>query len=92
MPGLVHHEAGNTAMHKPTKDEIALLRSEIEMLMGERQHLLRVAGAAASLISRLDSKLLPKETWDAAEVLAESVNTLSEETLRDGLESVRGLV
>lgn len=76
-------------MHQPTQEEIALLRSEIELLMGERSSLLKVAGAAASLISHLDSKILPPETWDAAEVLAESVNALPEETLRDGLEAIR---
>ena len=44
----------------PQRDqEIALLRREIELMMGERQALLRVAGSAAVLIASLDSKRLP---------------------------------
>ena len=44
----------------PHRDqEIAMLRREVEMLMGERQAILRVAGASAALIASLDSKRLP---------------------------------
>lgn len=61
------------------------------MLMRERQKLLQVAGAAAVLVANLDSDALPddQDTIDAAEVLAESLNELSEETLQDALDSVR---
>ena len=39
----------------PQRDqEIALLRREIELMMGERQALLRVAGSAAVLIAITD--------------------------------------
>ncbi len=68
--------------------EIALLRQELEMLMGERQVLLQVAGAAAALIATLDSKRLPVGAIEAADVVATSINRLSEETLRDALNSV----
>jgi hypothetical protein len=73
------------------EDEVRLLRDEIEMLMNERRQLLQVTGAAAVLVANLDADSLPDETGtiDAAEMLAEQINGLSEETLRDALESVR---
>lgn len=70
------------------EQEIALLRQEIELMMGERQVLLRVAGAAAVLIASLDSGRLPVGAVEAADVVATSINCLSEETLRDALASV----
>jgi len=71
--------------------EIRLLREEIELMMGERQKLLQVVGAAAVLVANLDSDTLPpdQDTIDAAELLAESLNALSEESLREALEAVR---
>ena len=73
----------------PQRDqEIRLLRSEIEMLMGERQALLRVVGAAAALIASLDSKRLPVGAVEAAAMVATSINRLSEETLQDALSAV----
>ncbi len=73
----------------PQKDqEIAMLRREIEMVMGERQALLRVVGASASLIASLDSKRLPVGAVEAADLVATSINDLSEETLQDALTAV----
>lgn len=73
----------------PQRDqEIRLLRREVEMLMGERQALLRVAGAAAALIASLDSKHLPVAAVEAADMVATSINHLSEETLQDALSAV----
>ncbi len=69
-------------------NEIALLREELEMLMGERQALLRVVGASAALIASLDSKRLPVAAVEAADVVATSINGLSEETLQDALSAV----
>lgn len=71
--------------------EIRLLREELEMLMNERRQLLQVTGAAAVFVANLDTDSLPDEadTIDAAEMLAEQLNGLSEETLKDALESVR---
>lgn len=73
------------------KQESQLLGNEIEMLMLERQRLLQVAGAAAVLVANLDIDAIPhdQETIDAAEVLGESLNALSEETLRDALQLVQ---
>ena len=78
-------------VHALNDQEVRLLREEIELLMAERQKLLQVTGAAAVLVANLDSETLPQDqdTIDAAEVLAESLNGLSEETLKDALDSVR---
>lgn len=70
-------------------EEITLLRQEVEMLMRERQSLLQIAGAAAGLIATLDSKRLPLGAIESADLVATSVNQLSEETLQDALNSVR---
>ena len=52
------------------------------------QVLLRVVGASAALIASLDSKRLPVGAVEAADVVATSINCLSEETLQDALASV----
>jgi hypothetical protein len=70
------------------QQEIAMLRSEIEFMMKERQALLKVTGAAAGLVAELDSHDLPQGTVEAAELLAGSINSLSEETLQDALSAV----
>ncbi|MBL8428359.1 MAG: hypothetical protein JNJ95_00485 [Dechloromonas sp.] len=73
----------------PQKDqEIALLRDELEMLMGERQSLLRVAGAAAVMIASMDSKRLPVGAIESADLVATTINDLAEETLQDALAAV----
>ena len=81
-------------LHATKEDEVRLLRDEIEMLMNERRQLLQVTGAAAVFVANLDTESLPDETdtIDAAEMLAEQLNGLSEETLKDALESVRAEV
>ena len=70
------------------EQEVALLRSELEMLMSERQAILRVVGSATALIASLDSKRLPVGAVEAADMVATSINQLSEETLQDALASV----
>lgn len=70
------------------EQEITLLRQEIELLMGERQLLLQIAGAAAALIAGLDSRRLPVAAVEAADMVATSINQLPEETLRDALDSI----
>jgi len=69
--------------------EIQMLRSEIEMLMNERQSLLRATGAAAVFVADLDSESLPESTYAVADILAHALNQLSEDSLRDALELVR---
>lgn len=73
----------------PHRDlEIALLKREVELLMGERQLLLQIVGAAAALIATLDSKRLQVGAVEAADLVATRINQLPEETLRDALSSV----
>ncbi|MEW5965981.1 MAG: hypothetical protein ACLGG6_04110 [Gammaproteobacteria bacterium] len=81
-------------LHAMKEEEVRLLREEIELLMSERRQLLQVTGAAAVFVANLDTDSLPDEldTIDAAEMLAEQLNSLSEETLKDALESVRAEV
>lgn len=78
-------------LHAMKEEEVRLLREEIELLMSERRQLLQATGAAAVFVANLDTDSLPDElgTIDAAELLAEQLNSLSEETLKDALESVR---
>lgn len=72
--------------------EVPLLRTEIELLMKERQSLLKVTGAAASLIAELNSGDLPATSVEAADLLAESVNALPEETLQDALNAINARI
>jgi hypothetical protein len=71
------------------EQELSMLRSEIEMMVKEREHLLRATGAAAIFVAKLDTKVLPESTYEAADILAASINALSEETLNDAIELVR---
>jgi hypothetical protein len=73
----------------PHRDqEIIMLRRELEILMGERQTLLRVVGATAAFIATLNSKHLPLGAVESADLVATSINSLSEETLQDALSAV----
>ncbi|MDN5752130.1 MAG: hypothetical protein L0H15_02460 [Nitrosospira sp.] len=71
------------------EQEISMLRAEIEMLMNERQGLLKTTGAAAVFIANLDSGALPEGMYESAEMLSNCLNDLPEETLRDALEKVK---
>lgn len=70
------------------KQEVAMLREEMEMLMAERSSLLKVVGAASVLMANTDGRDLPAEAAEAAEMLSRLVNELPEETLSEALESV----
>jgi hypothetical protein len=74
------------------QEEINMLRSELELLMKERHALLKVTGAAAGLVAELDSHDLPQGTVEAAELLATSINNLTEETLQDALSAVHAAI
>ena len=65
-----------------------MLGNEIELLMAERAKLLRVAGAAAQFVAVMESRSLPEKVATEAEILAESVNDLPEDTLKDALVSI----
>jgi hypothetical protein len=65
-----------------------MLSKEIEILMAERARLLRVAGAAAQFVAVMNAKRLPENVATEADILAESVNALSEDTLKDALNTI----
>ena len=65
-----------------------MLGRELDMLMAERSRLLRVAGAAAQFVALMESRRLPRSVATEAELLAESVNALPEDTLRDALAAI----
>ena len=65
-----------------------MLSKEIDLLMAERARLLRVAGAAAQFVAVMESRELPEQVAIEAELLAESVNDLPEDTLKDALVSI----
>jgi hypothetical protein len=62
-----------------------MLSKELDLLMSERAKLLRVAGAAAQFVAVMESRSLPERVATEAEILAESVNALPEDTLKDAL-------
>ena len=65
-----------------------MLSKEIEILMSERAKLLRVAGAAAQFVASMEGRTLPETVATEADILAESVNALPEDTLKDALLSI----
>ena len=65
-----------------------MLSKEIEILMAERTRLLRVAGAAAQFVAVMDVRNVPEKVATEADILAESVNALSEDTLKDALTAI----
>lgn len=78
--------------HSLEENEIGMLRAELEMLMKERQSLLRIAGAASVFVAELDPGTLPEETLEAAELLAECINAAADETIRDALDMVQAVI
>ena len=76
---------------KKTNDmpEVEMLRSEIEMLMADREKLLRIAGAAAKFVEKVNIARLPVSAVPLAEAVASSVNALSEDSLREALLAVK---
>ncbi len=65
-----------------------MLSKELDILMAERSRLLKVAGAAAQFVALMESRALPPSVATEAELLAESVNALSEDTLREALAAI----
>lgn len=65
-----------------------MLGKELDILMAERVHLLKVAGAAAQFVALMESRALPESVATEADILAESVNALPEDTLRDALAAI----
>jgi hypothetical protein len=68
---------------------VQMLRSEIELMMADREALLRVAGAAAKFVEKVNITKLPVSAIPLAEAVASTVNDLPEETLKDALAAIK---
>lgn len=68
---------------------VQMLRSEIEFMMSDREALLRIAGAAAKFVEKVNIARLPVSAVPFAEAVASSVNALSEDSLREALLAVK---
>lgn len=79
-------------VHHIETAENNMIRAELELLMKERETLLKVTGAAAGLIAELNTTDLPIRTVEAADLLATFINTLSEESLQDALNAVQATI
>ena len=66
---------------------VQMLRSEIEIMMSDREALLLVAGAAAKFVEKVNIARLPVSAIPLAEALASSVNALSEDSLKEALQA-----
>ena len=68
----------------------AMLASEIELIIRERERLLQAAGAAAALFTRLNIRDVPNEAREQVRRLGAVLDALPEETLADAIESLIG--
>ena len=68
---------------------VQMLRSEIEFMMSDREALLRIAGAAAKFVEKVNIAKLPVSAIPLAEAISSSVNKLSEESLQEALLAAR---
>jgi hypothetical protein len=68
---------------------VEMLRSEIELMMSDREALLRIAGAAAKFVEKVNITKLPVSAIPRAEALASTVNALSEDTLKEALTAIK---
>lgn len=69
-----------------------MLRTELELLIKEREKLLVIAGVAAGLIAEINTNDLPIRTVEAADLLSTTINQLPEETLQDALSAVHASI
>ena len=79
-------------MTRQRPKSLNMLGHELDILMGERQTLLKVVGATAALIASLDSRLLPPGAMQSADLVATAINTPPDETLREALAAVRAQI
>ncbi len=68
---------------------VQMLRSEIELMVSDRDALLRIAGAAAKFVEKVNITKLPVSAIPLAEALASSVNALSEDSLKEALSAIK---
>ncbi len=68
---------------------VEMLRSEIELMVSDRDALLRIAGAAAKFVEKVNITKLPVSAIPLAEALSSSVNALSEDSLKEALSAIK---
>jgi hypothetical protein len=90
--GLVLNFKEHFMQNTTHSNETNMLSAELELLMKERENLLIIAGAAAGLIAELNTHDLPIRTVEAADLLATTINKLTEETLQDALNAVHASI
>ncbi len=86
-----HLKNGNME-HTDNTAENNMLRTELELLIKEREKLLIITGVAAGLIAEINTNDLPIRTVEAADLLSTSINQLPEETLQDALSAVHASI
>lgn len=79
------HEARTRSLRARGREMVG---REIEMIMGERERLLRAAGAAAALVRCVELGKLPAQARAPVQRLGALLDALPEETLCDALESL----
>ncbi len=87
MNNIVMTKAGNeTRFVAFQENEIAMLRSELEMMLEEDTRLKKIVGAAAMFISRLEGEVLPKKTVVAGLALARLIDEMPDDTMCEALQ------
>lgn len=66
------------------------LAAEVELIIRERERLLRTAGAAAALFTRLNIRDFPRDAREQLRRLGAVLDALPEETLTDAMEVMIG--
>ena len=79
-------------MESKQPDQLEALRARVESLLAEREVLLTTIGAASFFVANLEAGNLPEAALGAAELLADALNKLPEDTLTEALERVRSFV
>jgi hypothetical protein len=85
-----HKGTGSAIVRRRRSQSNRWLGAEIELMMRERERLLRAAGAAANLFTELDIRDLPDEARRSLCRLAATLASLSDETLTDAMEHALG--
>jgi len=83
-------EARPTARRRRTSSR-TWLGAEIELIIRERERLLKATGAAAALFTALNIRDFPREAREPMRRLGALLESLPEETLTDAIEQSLGL-
>lgn len=87
MDNIVMSKAGGeTRFVAFQENEIAMLRSELELMLEEDTRLKKIVGAAAMFISRLEGEVLPKKTVVAGLALARLIDDMPDDAMCEALQ------